>query len=103
MMTESSIGLARPVDVLQDLVLFVPDRRDVCVRQKNQTDIAKTSFRKIYDHVVGRIPRQEYTGLCPARRIDSAFKKADPRVTPSRRRENPKAIVHDLVRAKQFQ
>src|SRR5437764_8707226 len=102
MMTESSIGFARPVDVLEDLVLFVPDRRDMCVRQKDQADVTKNSFRKIHDDIASGIPRQEYAGLGAAQRIDCAFQKADTRVPPSRVWENLKTVVHILLCGREF-
>src|SRR5437016_2784968 len=98
MMAKSSIGLACPVDVLEDLVLFVPDRRHVSVGEKDQAEVAENSFRKIHDDIACRIPRQEYGSLCPAQRVNRAVQKPDTRVSSSWIWQDPKAIAHLRVR-----
>src|SRR5258706_15021728 len=62
-MAQAPVRLTRPINVLDDNILLVPDRRDMRMREIEQTLLAKDRFRQVHDHVTRRAPRQEDAGL----------------------------------------
>jgi hypothetical protein len=57
-MTQAAAGCARPVNV-EHYILFVPDRGDVGMGEKEQTRSLKNRLGKIHYYVSGRVPREK--------------------------------------------